>query len=418
MREETTRETIDREIARLSRSVCRDLNFAGPLEDAFEAATASERAHRLWFEGLLAIVVLNCCLLADFLLVKNSMLVSIVKQTTLVTPLALVVNWMMRLNPPRRIREGAVAVGTALICFLNLYAEGGHTAATAIFGFLSVLITASFVNVVMRLRFLYAVASTATMLAGTIWFAWRATGLMPSEKMIGVSMMALGVAITLTAGYSLEKQERVGYLLLLRSEMQGMELQRLSNMDKLTELPNRRAFEERFETLWNEAVAARLPLSAILIDIDHFKVVNDAYGHMYGDEVLRRIASLLPQGLRTQEDFLARFGGGEFVILLPGLRRDLALRVAERMRSLVEMVGTPISGTTERQALFSTVSCGVSTCVPDARRSRDKLLRSADRALYRAKANGRNCVEFLDYDAGTSPNADSTRVIAAQLLES
>jgi diguanylate cyclase (GGDEF)-like protein len=299
-----------------------------------------------------------------------------------------------------------------------LYAEGGHTAATAIFGFLSVLITASFVNVVMRLRFFYAAASTVTMLAGAIWFAWRASGLMTSEKMIGVSMMALGVMITLTAGYSLEKQERVGYLLLLRSEMQGIELQRLSNMDKLTELPNRRAFEERFETMWNEATAARMPLSAILIDIDHFKVVNDAYGHLYGDEVLRRIALLLPQGLRTQEDFVARFGGEEFVILLPGLRRDLAMVVAERMRSLVEMVGTPIAETTGRQALFSTVSCGVSTCVPDPRRSRDRLLRSADRALYRAKANGRNCVEFLEYDTGTSPNALASRPATARLLES
>src|SRR5580700_5495771 len=100
MREETTRATIDREIVRLSHSVCRNLNFACPLEDAFEVATASERAHRLWFEGLLAIVVLNCCLLADYLLGKSSMLVSIVKQTTVVTPLALVVNWRMRLNPP------------------------------------------------------------------------------------------------------------------------------------------------------------------------------------------------------------------------------------------------------------------------------------------------------------------------------
>jgi diguanylate cyclase (GGDEF)-like protein len=194
-----------------------------------------------------------------------------------------------------------------------------------------------------------------------------------------------------------------------------VELHRLSNMDKLTELPNRRAFEEHFEALWAEAVRERTPLSAILIDIDHFKVANDAYGHLYGDEVLKRIAMLLPQALRTQEDIVARFGGEEFVILLPGLRAEHAMLVAERVRSLVEMVGTPVAGqATGRKALFSTVSCGVSTCVPDARRSRERFLRSADRALYRAKANGRNRVEFQEYDASLGTEIG---VILPQMVE-
>jgi diguanylate cyclase (GGDEF)-like protein len=405
MRDTTTWDIVDREIDRLSRKTFRDLAFSRPLEDQFEHATRCERSHRLWLEGLIAIIVLNCCLLADYLLVRDVLLASIVLQTTLVTPLALAVNWLMRRNPPYRIREGSVAIGTALICFLNLHAEGSRTAATAGFGLMSVLITVAFVNVVMRLRFPYAAVSTAMMLAGGVWFALNAHSLSGSEKVIGASMLALGVMITLTAGHSLERQERLGYLLLLRSELQGVELNRLSNLDPLTALPNRRAFEDRFDVLWTEAAKTRTLLSAIVIDLDHFKLLNDVYGHLYGDEVLRRTAALLPQALRTQDDLVARFGGEEFVVLLPGLGAEHALLVAERVRSLVEMVGTPIpEQVAGRQTMWSTVSCGVSTCVPDSRNSRERLLWSADRALYLAKANGRNRVEFQDCDPGSDPH--------------
>jgi diguanylate cyclase (GGDEF)-like protein len=375
------------------------------LEEQFEQATRRERSHRLWLEGLIAIIVLNCCLLADYLMVHDVLIESIVRHTALVTPLALAVNWLMLRNPSYRIREGAVALGTTLICFLNLYAEGSRTAATASFGLMSVLITVAFVNVVMRLRFPYAAASTVMMLACGVWFVCGAHSLSASEKIIGASMMTLGVMITLTAGHSLERQERLGYLLLLRSELQGVELNRLSNLDPLTALPNRRAFEERFGALWTEAARTRTPLSAVVIDLDQFKLLNDVYGHLYGDEVLRRIAGLLPQALRTQEDLVARFGGEEFVILLPGIRGEHAMLIAERVRSLVEMVGTPIPDhTAGRQAMWSTVSCGVSSCVPDSHHTREKLLWSADRALYLAKANGRNRVEFHACDPAVIPH--------------
>jgi diguanylate cyclase (GGDEF)-like protein len=305
------------------------------------------------------------------------------------------VNWMVRWHLRPWAREASVAVGATLICFINLYVGGSATAATATFGLMGVLILALFTNVVMRIRLPYAVGATVVMLAGGLWFASHASGLVEAERSIGASMMAVGVAVTLTAGYSLEREERMGYLLLQQSELQGEELQRLSNQDKLTGLPNRRALEERFDQLWAEGVLAGTPLSAIVIDIDHFKVVNDVYGHLYGDEVLRRIAGLLPKALRVQEDIAARFGGEEFVILLPDAGVDTAMVVAERVRVLVEMAGTPVPEQFgPEQTMWATVSCGVSTCVPDESLSREKLLKFADRALYKAKGNGRNRVEF------------------------
>jgi diguanylate cyclase (GGDEF)-like protein len=385
---------VDEEIARLRHNHFRSLDFVEVVEERFEHDTAKERSHRLWFEGLLAIIIFNGCLLADYLLVKDVKLESIVRRTVVITPIALIVNYMMRLNPKRWLREGSVAVGTTLICFLNLHAENSNTAATTTFGMMSVLITVLFAGIVMRLRLPYMTSSTVAMLGGGLWFASHATGLMGSEKVIGISMMTLGVAVTLTAGYSLERQERLAYLLFLRSELQGEALHRLSNLDKLTDLPNRRAFEEQFERLWMEGIQTMTSLSAIVIDIDHFKEVNDLYGHLYGDDVLRRVGGLLTQALHVQNDFVARFGGEEFVILLPNTNMESALLVAERVRTMVEMAGTPASEHLNgRPTMLVRVSCGVSACVPDRGVSRERLLKIADRALYKAKENGRNRVE-------------------------
>lgn len=380
------------------------LNFPSDLEQCFERDTAKPRSMRLWREGLIAIVVFNACLVVDNLLVRDAMLHSIVQHTVIVTPLALLVNALMLLNPPRWLREGSVGLATILICFINLKLEGSNTPATALFGVICLLIMVLFSGVVMRLRFHYAAVAMGSMLAGGLWFARHAAGLRASEQTVAGSLMVIGAAMVLTATYSLEREERLSYLLCLQSDLQGAdlfkmnaELERLSNVDKLTGLPNRRSLESRFETLWVEGERLGTSLSAIVIDVDHFKVINDVYGHLYGDEALRRIAGLLPQALRGQEDFAGRFGGEEFVILLPNTDRETALGVADRVRRLVEVAGTPVTEHPSGETmLWATVSCGVSLCVPDGKFHRDNLLRAADKALYEAKGNGRNRVEFKE----------------------
>jgi len=396
-----SREMISAEIAKLRRRFFRKLNFAKTLEEQFEWDTAKDRSYRLWLEGMLAIVFLNGCLLVDYILVDDHGWKSIVMRTMFVTPLALLVNGLMRLNPTWWIREGSVAAGTTLICFINLYVEGNTSAATTTYGLICVLITVLFADVVMRIRLWYAAAATAVMSMGALWFLVHATGLETSEKIVATSLMAIGIAITMTAGYSLEREERLGYLLYLRSEVQGEELaalnsqlKQLSTVDKLTELPNRRAFEERFEALWTDGERSKTPLSAIILDVDHFKVLNDRRGHLYGDKVLHRIAGLLPQGLRGHGDFAARFGGEEFVVLLPNTESEKALMVAERIRGLIEVAGTPVSGQPFGESMWPTISCGVSMCVPGVGLYREDLLRAADRALYVGKTGGRNRVRY------------------------
>jgi diguanylate cyclase (GGDEF)-like protein len=185
----------------------------------------------------------------------------------------------------------------------------------------------------------------------------------------------------------------------LRSEIQtrelsflNVELQKISCVDSLTGLSNRHAYDLQFAKLWAEAEKAQGCLSAIVIDIDHFKMTNDSRGHLYGDRVLVRVASLLLQSLRCKDDFAARYGGEEFVVLLPGTTREGALLVAERIRKLVEVAGSPALPDPGSHPRLSTVSCGVATCWPGDSICQEDLLESADRALYEAKSKGRNQV--------------------------
>lgn len=393
-------ESLESELNRFASDRFQRLEFRGGLEDKFERDTSSGRSHRFWFEGLLAILIANGWLLADYVFLEERSWRAVVLRTLLVTPVALLVNSLMRRNPPRALREGSVAGGTTLIGFITLRAQGNATTSGAMFGLVCVLITMLFANVVMRLRFLYAAGATLLMTAGVLWSVAGAETLSLSEKVVAGSLMMMAVTIMLLANYSMEREERVKYLLAGRSEIQSREiltmnaaLNRQSRLDKLTGLPNRRLFEERFDELWKDAELTRRPLSQIVIDVDHFKQLNDVRGHLYGDEVLERVASLLPQVLRGPRDFVARFGGEEFVVLLPEAEGERALAVAERIRDLVELAGTPpqkVDG--ENFLMWTTVSCGVSTCVPSEWMERNDLLGAADRALYRAKADGRNRV--------------------------
>jgi diguanylate cyclase (GGDEF)-like protein len=187
----------------------------------------------------------------------------------------------------------------------------------------------------------------------------------------------------------------------LRSEIQSrelsflnVELQRISSLDSLTGLANRHSYELQFAKLWREAVDSGSCISAIIIDIDHFKNTNDTRGHLYGDRVLVRVASLLLQSLRCKDDFAARFGGEEFVVLLPGATREGAMIVAERIRKLVEVAGSPALPDPNSHPRLSTVSCGVASCYPDDDNCQEDLLDAADKALYQAKADGRNLVRW------------------------
>jgi diguanylate cyclase len=162
--------------------------------------------------------------------------------------------------------------------------------------------------------------------------------------------------------------------------------------DALTGLPNRRAADETFRRLAAQAGRALSPLGVVLLDLDRFKQLNDQHGHAHGDRALAMVGRVVTDTLRAS-DFAARFGGEEFLLLLPDTDRRGAIEVAEKVRVAIEQIELPRAG-----AL--TGSLGVA-CLPEDAVEPDQLLRRADRALYAAKAGGRNRVEAAE--AGADP---------------
>lgn len=167
-------------------------------------------------------------------------------------------------------------------------------------------------------------------------------------------------------------------------------LENLSTLDGLTNIPNRRRFDEIFAHEWNRAVRNKAPLSLLFIDIDHFKNYNDCYGHLAGDDCLKAVARVLQSSLGRAADFLARFGGEEFIILLPDTRENGCRYLAEAIRSAVEKLD--IEHKASPVADHITVSIGAVTCADVTDCDRDRLLEHADRLLYQAKHEGRNRV--------------------------
>jgi diguanylate cyclase (GGDEF)-like protein len=167
------------------------------------------------------------------------------------------------------------------------------------------------------------------------------------------------------------------------------ELRKLAATDPLTNLMNRRAFLDAAADAMNYYKRYRRGLSALMIDIDHFKKINDTYGHAAGDEVIKRVAGLIGECIRST-DKVARLGGEEFVVLLREADLDASNFLAERIRAAVED-GAAIY---RNGAITATVSVGM-TMVAASDRDVQDLIERADQALYLAKNNGRNCVRQM-----------------------
>lgn len=175
-------------------------------------------------------------------------------------------------------------------------------------------------------------------------------------------------------------------------------LQRLMNSDGLTELSNRRHFDEYLDMEWRRAMREQSQLSLLLIDVDHFKAYNDTFGHVAGDEALRQVAAAIRDCGNRSTDLPARYGGEEFAIILPATSPGGARLLAEKLRLAVEGLGIVHERSASGAVL--TVSLGVATLTPQRGQSCLALVELADRALYTAKEEGRNKVAV----AGTGGN--------------
>ncbi|WP_338461108.1 sensor domain-containing diguanylate cyclase [Synechococcus elongatus IITB7] len=180
--------------------------------------------------------------------------------------------------------------------------------------------------------------------------------------------------------------------LLKTLEVTNQKLQDQVRIDGLTQIPNRRRFDEYFHDVWLWGCRDHSPLALLLIDVDYFKNYNDFYGHLAGDSVLRKIGLLLSATVLRATDLVARYGGEEFVVVLPSTTLEGAKAVAQRLQSDLNQLKIPHEHSPV--ADWITVSIGVAVMVPDPTVPSVMLIDQADEALYDAKAAGRNCIMY------------------------
>ena len=186
---------------------------------------------------------------------------------------------------------------------------------------------------------------------------------------------------------------RMSDLMESRLNTLSRKLDELSKTDFLTNLYNRRFFDECLQREWKSSLRNHTFLSLLIIDIDYFKRYNDLYGHIEGDKCLQTVASKIADLLHRPRDLAARFGGEEFVVLLPETDVAGAWNIAESIRACIEVLEIPIESLAETGKV--TISIGLSGILPQKGIAPEVLIRAADEALYIAKKEGRNCIREI-----------------------
>lgn len=248
------------------------------------------------------------------------------------------------------------------------------------------------VAVQQRTRWLLA-SSFFLMSGGLLWLAF--TAWFEPEAFLPTTGMAPAVGPSLLAFYAVTICSSFAFI-LMHKERADRESYELATTDPLTGVYNRRTFKDLAEPNLTRSRRSHLPVSLLMLDLDHFKRTNDTFGHLAGDDVLKAFSELVRNCLR-QDDLLARYGGEEFVILLPATSQFAATALAERIRE--RTASMPLEAAGHRVRV--TVSVGVASEAGDTLPSLESMLGRADEALYKAKAEGRNRVVVM----GVAPAA-------------
>jgi diguanylate cyclase (GGDEF)-like protein len=368
----------------------RTIAFPTPLERQFETDTQERRCARLKVGILVSAVLYNFFLIADWLLVPDVLRIATWLHLGLVTPWMLFAAWMMTRRPRPFVRECLAASVPLLIVLQIDYGFASTTSESAAHYQYVIIPTLLYANVSLhRLAFRFARAVTAAIVichAAVVLSANYIAG--PVAAMILVQI-AICAYITLVANYTMERDLRRSYLFSLRDRLRHSQADAASKRDALTGLANRHHLDNELRRLW--AADGKQPnvVSVILMDIDHFKRLNDRYGHGAGDLCLKRMASILVADLGAASEGAVRYGGEEFLVLLPGMQLVDAMRVAERIRRSVEKATIPNEGPGLSGVV--TASFGVASAFAGELTAAE-LIAVADTALYAAKHKGRNQV--------------------------
>jgi diguanylate cyclase (GGDEF)-like protein len=369
--------------------------FAQEMEEEFQQARLPFRIAHYREAMVLGIILFNAFLGVDYFCIRPQFVLSLVIRLAVNTPLALIAYFAIS-RVGRGMREMLFASSAipATVCVLYLYRGTSELMGAAQ---ATLILMMLFAANALRPDFRHAcVAIPFLALSNSLYLA-ASPGLQTPVIALYIGLGWATAGLALRACYGLELEERIAYLLRMRNEAQNAELARintelahLSLIDTLTGIPNRRSFNNQFRSAWDRALRRKQFLSVLMMDVDHFKVLNDRFGHPYGDTVLSLVARALGDTLRAECDMVARYGGEEFIALLPNQTLANARAIAERLCAAVREIALPPPQPGVQEHV--TISIGVAAMLPTAKSRGADLLRAADVALYKAKARGRNCV--------------------------
>lgn len=374
------------------------LHFPHALERRFQQDCAEQRLRALMINGVLVAVFFNWMLVSDWCMVPDVFDQALKLRVFVFTPATIACLFLVIFVPSPLLREWSTFVWGVGASAISLYVSTASQDAYAPSYLISFVPIVVFANSVARMRFFPALMLDIVVLGmyakGVSAFPQLSLPVMIPATLTLVS----AIVFTLYGCYTLERDERQNWLLHLRESLLLRELEQanahldaVSRTDMLTEMANRRHFDEYLQQVWDHARQDGSEISLMMIDVDHFRAYNERYGHLDGDACLKDIAAALKRRLRRPGDLIARFGGEEFIVILAGTPLATAASAAERVRQGVENMNR-LHATSPTKPVV-TISIGVSCLRPNApHASPAQLISAADQALYQAKSRGRNRV--------------------------
>ncbi|MBO0663574.1 diguanylate cyclase [Jiella sp. MQZ9-1] len=362
--------------------------YRGPFPPEIEAAYDAYRLRyrRRLIQALIvpSLVCYNVFLVVDYVLLPATFWLSVAIHLLFVSPIIVVSSLGLRDRWSLRKRDLCVALGPLAICaqIMVIYTLNTGSAAQH-YQYLAILVL-MYMNLLFRIEYDQAIIASAVALLIYVSALLIARAPVP-VLVVGIMAVAATAYLSLSCNLQMQRDARHGFLRRLQEQLRFESAQTAAERDALTGLYNRRRLDTAFARICN---AETDEFAAILmIDVDHFKRFNDENGHLTGDQCLRRVARVLLDAVRSKDDLVIRFGGEEFLILLPATSLAEALMIAERIRCEVEQLTILHADGATRV----TVSIGAmaSRLRPGMQ---DSLIADADRALYEAKQAGRNRV--------------------------
>lgn len=386
------------------------LHFPPGLEQRFEADTGPERCRNLAVFN--AIGFLLGCALYPVIVSAMPDAEETARRLYLfgAMPLGFVISGALWLQPPAPLREALVLLGNTVCISVSasLLAVSVHADLPVMAGGVACLMVYSAIGI--QLRFGYALTAVVAVAVAYGLALHHKTEIGPAAQREMLVLALVTGAFVMLANWRLERAARRSYLLILRESFRGRDLSRrndelgeLARRDPLTGLANRRAYDAWLAEAWAQAAPGAGRVGLIVLDIDRFKAFNDFYGHAAGDDCLKTIALCLREQLRGMSDQVARLGGEEFAVLLPGLSAAICADVAERMRLAVQRLELPHLGLGPHGMV--SISAGAASHPAQGGMATAHLFEAADAALYEAKMSGRNrvCIATLACQAEAAP---------------